>query len=154
MIPDILFFEENRVWRTYFGGKILNMIEGARLMRYLREHHHEKWKELTYVPGFGSGGFGNRANFFSHMRILFEGGAKGVFCFTLNDLARPGEGTWRQFTLMDRPENLGWLQELRQHLADAPPPAACPLAPTPDACETANAVGGDEARTTPWPPRI
>lgn len=34
----------------------LNMYEGQRLMSYLREHHVAKWEELTYVPGFGSGG--------------------------------------------------------------------------------------------------
>lgn|ERR1700687_2207706 len=35
---------------------IFNAIEGRRLMSYLKNNHHEKWSELTYVPGFGPGG--------------------------------------------------------------------------------------------------
>jgi hypothetical protein len=41
---------------TWIPMMILNVIEGGRLMSYVRENHNEKWSELTYVPGFGSGG--------------------------------------------------------------------------------------------------
>lgn len=40
---------------TWIPTMILNVIEGQRLMTYLKTNHHEKWSELTYVPGFGSG---------------------------------------------------------------------------------------------------
>ena len=41
MIPDILFFSENRVWRTYLGGKTLNMIEGKEDLN--DTHFPEDW---------------------------------------------------------------------------------------------------------------
>ena len=44
---------------TWLPLMVLNVIEGCRLMSYLKDHHRQKWEELTYVPGFGSGG-GNR----------------------------------------------------------------------------------------------
>jgi hypothetical protein len=40
---------------TWLSVIALNVIEGRRLSRYLREHHPEKWQWLTYVPGLGSG---------------------------------------------------------------------------------------------------
>lgn len=41
---------------TWIPTMILNVIDGRRLMAYLRENHSDKWSELTYVPGFGPGG--------------------------------------------------------------------------------------------------
>jgi mannose-6-phosphate isomerase len=41
MIPDILFFSENRVWRTYLGGKTLNMIGGKEDIN--DDHFPEDW---------------------------------------------------------------------------------------------------------------
>src|SRR6266498_2221316 len=41
---------------TWVPVMILNVVEGRRLMVYLKSHHRQKWEELTYVPGFGSGG--------------------------------------------------------------------------------------------------
>ena len=41
---------------TWLPAMALNAIEGRRLMSYLKSHHRQKWEELTYVPGFGSGG--------------------------------------------------------------------------------------------------
>ncbi len=40
---------------TWLPLMVLNVIEGRRLMSYLNNHHHQKWDELTYLPGFGSG---------------------------------------------------------------------------------------------------
>lgn len=40
---------------TWLSVMALNMIEGRRLMSYLRVHHPQKWGQLTYVPGLGSG---------------------------------------------------------------------------------------------------
>jgi len=34
----------------------VSLYEGRRLLSYLEEHHKKKWEEITYVPGFGSGG--------------------------------------------------------------------------------------------------
>lgn len=33
----------------------LNFRRGRDLMAYLEKYHHEKWKEITHVPGIGSG---------------------------------------------------------------------------------------------------
>ena len=41
---------------TWLPIMVLNLIEGRRLMHYLETRHYRKWEELTYVPGFGSGG--------------------------------------------------------------------------------------------------
>ena len=38
---------------TWLPIIVLNVIEGGRLMQYLKMHHHQKWEELTYIPGFG-----------------------------------------------------------------------------------------------------
>ena len=35
----------------------LNFRKGRDLLRYLEEHHHDKWEEITHIPIFGSGGF-------------------------------------------------------------------------------------------------
>ena len=53
---------------TWVPVMILNFIEGRRLMEYLKTHHHQKWQELTYVPGFGPGG----RNGFRVMRWLYS----------------------------------------------------------------------------------
>jgi len=34
---------------------VINGFEGMRMMAYLREHHKDKWIELTTIPGFGAG---------------------------------------------------------------------------------------------------
>jgi hypothetical protein len=44
----------------------LNYYEGQRLMGYLKRHHPETWRALTYVPGFGFGGI----NSFRALRFL------------------------------------------------------------------------------------
>jgi hypothetical protein len=49
-------FEMAYMIGTWLPIMVLNFIEGQRLMSYLKSNHHEKWSELTYVPGFGSGG--------------------------------------------------------------------------------------------------
>jgi hypothetical protein len=41
---------------TWLPIMVIDFIEGRRLMEYLKKCHFEKWKDLTYVPGFGSGG--------------------------------------------------------------------------------------------------
>jgi mannose-6-phosphate isomerase len=41
MIPDILFFTKNRVWRTYLGGRTLNEIEGRSDIS--DDHFPEDW---------------------------------------------------------------------------------------------------------------
>lgn len=41
---------------TWLPIMAVNLIEGSKLISYLREHHREKWEYLTYVPLFGSGG--------------------------------------------------------------------------------------------------
>jgi hypothetical protein len=41
---------------TWITVMVLNLYEGRRLMHYLERNHREKWKELTYIPGFGPGG--------------------------------------------------------------------------------------------------
>ena len=38
---------------------VLNIYEGRRLMSYLRAFHHDKWAELTTIPGFGGSGHVN-----------------------------------------------------------------------------------------------
>jgi len=41
---------------TWLPIMALNIIEGRKLMEYLKMHHRQKWEELTYVPFFGPGG--------------------------------------------------------------------------------------------------
>ncbi len=41
---------------TWLTVMVLNMVEGHRLMNYLKHNHRAKWEELTYVPFFGPGG--------------------------------------------------------------------------------------------------
>lgn len=40
---------------TWLPIMALNVTEGRRLMEYLKDNHYEKWEEMTYVPGLGSG---------------------------------------------------------------------------------------------------
>ncbi len=40
---------------TWIGIIVLNVVEGHRLMSYLKQHFPKKWEEITYVPGMGSG---------------------------------------------------------------------------------------------------
>ena len=42
---------------TWLSIMILNMIDGFRLRNYLEENHHQTWEHITYVPGFGPGGY-------------------------------------------------------------------------------------------------
>ena len=46
----------------------LNFRKGRDLISYLKKHHHEKWKEITYVPFHGSGGF----NSFKSLPFIFS----------------------------------------------------------------------------------
>ncbi|MDR3457258.1 MAG: hypothetical protein P4N60_07420 [Verrucomicrobiae bacterium] len=41
---------------TWLPIMMLNLVEGRRLLQYLKIHHYQKWEELTYIPGFGPGG--------------------------------------------------------------------------------------------------
>jgi hypothetical protein len=58
---------------TWIPMMILNVIEGGRLMSYLKENHNDKWSELTYVPGFGFGGM----NSFRTLPWLYSGDDRG-----------------------------------------------------------------------------
>ncbi len=40
---------------TWLSIIVLSSIEGHRLMSYLKQHFPQKWEEITYVPGLGSG---------------------------------------------------------------------------------------------------
>ncbi len=40
---------------TWLPIMLLNLIEGRRLMLYLKTHHRQKWEQLTRIPGFGHG---------------------------------------------------------------------------------------------------
>jgi hypothetical protein len=44
---------------TWLPLMLINVIESHQMMAYLRAHHHEKWRELTYVPFIGPGGRNN-----------------------------------------------------------------------------------------------
>lgn len=46
----------------------LNFRKGRDLMEYLKNNHNEKWKEITYVPLFGSGGY----NSFKSLPFIFS----------------------------------------------------------------------------------
>ena len=41
---------------TWISIMVLNLIEGRRLMEYLKQNHRETWEHLTSGPGFGPGG--------------------------------------------------------------------------------------------------
>ena len=58
---------------TWLPLMVLNVIEGHRLMSYLKSNHPQKWEELTYVPGFGSGG----SNSFRTLPWLYSSGDLG-----------------------------------------------------------------------------
>jgi len=46
----------------------LNFKKGRDLISYLKEHHHSKWEEITYVPFYGPGG----VNSFRSLPFVFS----------------------------------------------------------------------------------
>jgi hypothetical protein len=53
---------------TWLAVMVLNMVEGRRLMNYLKQNHHHKWEYLTSGPGFGPGG----VNSFRSLPFLYS----------------------------------------------------------------------------------
>jgi len=46
---------------------IINVVDGIRLMNYIKENHFEKWEDLTSLPFMGSG----NANGFKAIKFVF-----------------------------------------------------------------------------------